>query len=71
MEEEREEEEAEEILEKVTLQLKNSGWSREDCKEIIVSGYKNWKRRIFRRKEEGEKYIGAQEIPSRADQEES
>ena len=48
-----EKEEAEEVLEKMTRQLKNSGWNRKESKEIIISGYRGWERRILRRKEEG------------------
>ena len=41
--EELEEEEVEGILENMTRQLKNSGWDRQEAKEIITSGYKGWR----------------------------
>ena len=44
----------------MTRQLKNSGWRRMEAREIVVSGYKGWKRRLERRKEQGgEKYRSA------------
>ena len=46
------EKDVEEVLENVTNQLKNSGWERRDAREIIVSGYKGWERRVERRLEE-------------------
>ena len=66
--EDREEEDEVEILEQITRQLKNSGWSRQEVKEIIVSGYKGWKRRLERRIGEcGERYRSAAiSLPSRA-----
>ena len=53
IEEDKEEEEVKEILEKMTSQLKNSGWERRDIREILVSGYRGYKSRLNRRKEEG------------------
>ena len=66
--EDREEEEVTEILEQITKQLKNSGWERTEIREIIVSGYKGWRRRLDRRTEEcGERYrSAAASLPSRA-----
>ena len=47
------EEEVVEIVENFTRQLKNSGWNRKEAREMVVSGYKGWRRRLERRKEEG------------------
>ena len=66
--EDREEEDEVEILEQITRQLKNSGWERQEVKEIIISGYKGWRRRLERRIEEcGNRYrSAATSLPSRA-----
>ena len=37
-------------------QLKNSGYQRQECREIVVSGVKNWLRRRKRREEKGEDF---------------
>ena len=58
-----EEDEIKEVLEKMTSQLKNSGWEKRDAIEIITSGYKGWKNRLERRREEGE----VQHAPCKAD----
>ena len=53
-------EEVEKTIEKMTKQLKNSGWNRRDVREMVISGYKGWQRRLDRRTEEGgEKYRSA------------
>ena len=41
------------VIEQFTQELKNSGYSNEQAKEIITSGFRGWKRRIERRKETG------------------
>ena len=54
------EEEIEEVIENFTRQTKNSGWDIREAREMVVSGFVNWKRRIRRRQEEGgEKYRSA------------
>ena len=40
-------------IEDYTRQLKNSGWERKEAKEMVVSGYVAWRRRIKRREDEG------------------
>ena len=45
--------EVEEVLEKFTKQLKNSGWGRKEARQMITSGYTGWQRRVEKRKEEG------------------
>ena len=58
--EDEKEEEVEKVLDKMTEQLKNSGWNQNESREIIVSGYKGWKNRLERRKEEsGQVYRSA------------
>ena len=47
------EEEVFEITEQFTKQAKNSGWNRKDTREMVISGYRGWRRRLERRKEEG------------------
>ena len=47
------EEEVYEIIEKFTKQAKNSGWSRKDTREMVISGYKGWRKRLERRQEAG------------------
>ena len=47
-----EEGEIEKVTNHYVKQLKGSGYSRKECREIIISGALNWKRRIERRKEE-------------------
>ena len=47
------EEEVYGIVEQFTKQAKNSGWSRRDTREIVISGYGAWRKRLERRKEEG------------------
>ena len=47
------EEEVREVIENFTRQAKNSGWERKEVREMIVSGYTGWKRRIERRRDEG------------------
>ena len=37
-------------------QLKNSGYQRQECREIVMSGVKNWLRRRKRREEKGEDF---------------
>ena len=41
------------MLEQLTKELKNSGYSADQAKEIIVSGYRGWKRRLERRAKTG------------------
>ena len=41
------------VLEQMTQELKNSGYNREQSREIIVSGFKAWQRRLERRKDTG------------------
>ena len=47
------EEEVTKIVENFTRQLKNSGWGRKEAREMVVSGYKGWRRRLEKRIEEG------------------
>ena len=47
------EEEKLEITDKFTKQLRNSGYNRRECREIVTSGVLGWKRRHRRRKELG------------------
>ena len=63
-----EDDEVEEILENMIQQLKNSNWNIREIREIVISGYRGWKRRILRRVEEGgEAYrSAARSLPSRA-----
>ena len=44
--------EIERVTDHYVRQLKGSGYSRSECREIIVSGALSWKRRIIRRREE-------------------
>ena len=46
------EEEKIRVTDKFTQQLKNSGYGRQECREIVVSGVKSWLRRHKRRREE-------------------
>ena len=46
-------EEMTEIMEKFTNQAKNSGWKQKECREMVISGYLGWKRRVAKRKREG------------------
>ena len=48
-----EEEEVQKIIENYTRQAKNSGWGRREVREMVISGYLGWKRRILRRLEQG------------------
>ena len=41
------------VIEVYTQQLKSSGYSRKVAREIIVAGTLGWKRKIARRKKEG------------------
>ena len=45
------EEEVTKIIEHFTKQLKNSGWTRREARETVVSGYVGWRRRILRRED--------------------
>ena len=47
------EEEKIQVADKFTLQLKNSGYGRQECREIVMSGVKSWLRRHQRREKEG------------------
>ena len=47
------EEEKMKVIDHYTNQLKNSGYERRTCREIVVSGILGWTRKIRRRKEEG------------------
>ena len=47
------EEEKIEVADNFTRQLKNSGYGRQECREIVMSGLKSWLRRHQRRKKEG------------------
>ena len=42
-----------EVVDKFTHQLKNSGYGRQECREIVMSGVKSWLRRHQRREQEG------------------
>ena len=46
-------EEVTDIVENFTRQLKNSGWGRKEAREMVVSGFKGWRRRLEKRMEEG------------------
>ena len=48
-------EEIEAVLEKFIHQLKNSGYSRKQAKEIVVCGVAGWRRKLKRRQKEGKK----------------
>ena len=37
------------VIEHYTTQLKNSGWNVKEAREMVVSGYIGWKRRLARR----------------------
>ena len=41
------------VVEKFTQQLVNSGYNRQECREIVVSGVKSWIRRHERRRKDG------------------
>ena len=41
------------VLEQFTQELKNSGYTNEQSREIVISGYRGWKRRIERRRNTG------------------
>ena len=41
------------VLEQMTQELKNSGYKIEQARDIIISGFRGWKRRIERRKVTG------------------
>ena len=62
-----EHEEIEEIIENFTRQLKNSGWTRSESREIVVSGFQGWRRRIRRREAEGQELYrsAARSLPAR------
>ena len=45
------EEEVKEVIEHFTQQCKNSGWERKEAREIILSGYRGWERRLKRRRD--------------------
>ena len=46
-----EKEEITTIIENYTRQLKNSGWTRSEAREKVLSGYISWRRRIRRRED--------------------
>ena len=62
------EEEVTEVVENFTRQSKNSGWDRKETREMIISGYRGWQRRLKRRVEEcGLEYRNAaSSLPTRA-----
>ena len=41
------------ILEQFTQELKNSGYTIEQAREIIISGFRGWSRRLARRRATG------------------
>ena len=47
------ESEVEKVIETYTRQIKNSGWNAREAREMVVSGYIGWKRRVARRIQEG------------------
>ena len=54
------EEDVEEVIEKFTSQMKKSGWSMREKRDMVLSGCTGWKRGLARRKEEsGEAYRSA------------
>ena len=56
--------EIERVTDHYTKQLKGSGYTRSECREIIISGALGWKRRHRRRKEENKEfYTGVQQAP--------
>ena len=61
------EEEVVKITEHYTRQVKNSGWSVKEAKEIIVSGYAGWVRKMRQRREGGEELYrsAAASLPAR------
>ena len=56
------EEEIHEVIEHYTTQLKTSGYSRKQTKEIIVCGIVGWRRKLERRQKKNQKeYLDAKE----------
>ena len=56
------EEEIEEVTEHYTSQLRNSGYSRKEAKEVIVCGVVGWRRKQERRRKQGKnQYLEAWE----------
>ena len=47
-------EEMEEVVEHYVTQLKNSGYSRKQAKEVIVCGIVGWRRKLERREKRGQ-----------------
>merc|ERR1712015_401415 len=45
--------EVERVIEDFTRQTKNSGWEIREAREMVVSGYLGWQRRMEKRKKEG------------------
>ena len=45
--------EIEEVIENFTKQAKNSGWGQKETREMVISGYLEWRRRLVRRIEQG------------------
>ena len=62
------ESEVDEVIEHFTKQCKNSGWERKDTREIVLSGFRGWQRRVKRRREDcGAEYrSAARSLPARA-----
>ena len=57
-----------EVMEHFTVQCKKSGWERAETREMVLSGYTGWERRIRRRRQEcGGNYRSAvSSLPTRA-----
>jgi hypothetical protein len=56
-----------EVVEKFTQQLKNSGYSNKQSRDLVVGGIKGWKNKIKRRKKEGKEFYREGEINPRAE----
>ena len=54
--EENNQQELNRVIDKFTQEAKNSGYSRNTAKEMIISGIRAWKSRLQRRKEQGQEY---------------
>ena len=49
-------EETSKIIETFIQQLKSSGYNRKQAREIVVAGLLGWKRKIKRRKDDGQEF---------------
>ena len=59
-------EELEEVVEHYISQLKNSGYSRKQSREVVVCGIVGWRRKLERRERNGQgQYLAAKETLER------